>query len=378
MSNGAMAMVPAGTTARTDGMGRHELVRHGEAQMQAVASMVRAQVEARYAMAVHRPRDWSDVRVRLLAECKRPAFCEAAIYSVPRGGKSITGPSIKFAEAALRCMTNVLPETRVIVDDDDKRIVQVSVTDLEANITYTHELVVGKTVERRTLRGGENVVGRRTNSQGAEVFIVSATEDEIAMKQNAGVSKALRTLALRMLPGDILDDALDQIGETFRSGGGDPSAVRKKIADKFAELGVRPSQLAEYLGAPLEQASPAQINDLRLLHNGIREGSTTFAQALAEVRDARGEVVAPAATAEAPKAPSQAERMKAATKTKKAEQTPAQAAPAPVQTKPTRATGETWVEDGRRFVQTPFGPAEQPSVPTADAAPEADTRPDFE
>jgi hypothetical protein len=320
-SNGGhiqQAMIPAGVTAREDSLGR-ELVRHAEQQAQAVASMVRAQVESRYKMALARPRDWSDVRVKLLNECKRPAFCESAIYTLPRGGQKIQGPSIRFAEAVLRCMSNVLPETRVLVDDDTKRIVQVSVTDLEANITYTHEIVVSKTVERKAPRDREVVLSERTNSLGQRTFTIAATDDDITMKQNAGVSKALRTLALRLLPGDILDDALAQIDETFRKGGDDPAADRKRVEDAFASINVLPTQLGDYLGVPLAQASPAQVRELRQLFAAVRDGQVTFAEALAEVREGRGDGTKSAE----PSKPTQAERMKETTKARAAKPKPA-------------------------------------------------------
>lgn len=390
MSNGSTAMVPTGATSREDGFGRTEMVRHTETQAQAVASMVRAQVEARYAMAVHRPRSWSDVRHRLLQECKRERFCESAIYVLPRGGQKIQGPSIRFAEAALRCMTNVLPETRVLVDDDTKRIVQVSVTDLESNITYTHEVVIAKLVERKQARDRELVVSERTNSLGQRIFIVAASDDELTMKQNATVSKALRTLALRMLPGDILDDALDEIAKTFKQGGKDPAAERKKIEDSFAELGVRPSQLADYLGMPLEQASPAQTRELRALYTAIRDGQTNFATALAEVREGRGD--GSQAPAGDPAKPSQAERLKEQAKTKaKPKEAPAAApAPAPAAAPAVapkavdpldctgRKDGDTFEAHGRRYVvrSTAMGlvPVEQvdarPVVATQDAPPD--------
>ena len=49
------------------------------------------------------------------------------------------------------------------------------------------------------------------------VFTVTCTEDELAMKENALVSKAMRTLALRLLPGDIMDDCEKQIEETLNA-----------------------------------------------------------------------------------------------------------------------------------------------------------------
>ena len=127
-------------------------VETAETASTAVAVQARAAVEARYKMALMRPRSWDEVRVRLLAACKRPGFAETARYAKPVGGKSIEGPSIRFAEEALRAMGNAYVETMVVFDDDERRIVRVTVTDLEANLSYPHDITLRKTVERRRLK----------------------------------------------------------------------------------------------------------------------------------------------------------------------------------------------------------------------------------
>nr|NIU03565.1 hypothetical protein [Gammaproteobacteria bacterium]NIV50929.1 hypothetical protein [Gammaproteobacteria bacterium]NIX84839.1 hypothetical protein [Gammaproteobacteria bacterium] len=95
----------------------------------AVAAQAAASVQARYVMALQRPRNIDQVRVDLLKECKRPGFARVAMYHKPIG-KGVTGPSIRFAEAAMRCMGNLMPEVATLYDDHDKRILRVSVTDL--------------------------------------------------------------------------------------------------------------------------------------------------------------------------------------------------------------------------------------------------------
>ena len=50
-----------------------QLAPTGNATAIAAASQARAEVEARYVMALRMPRDINDVRVRLLRTCERPA-----------------------------------------------------------------------------------------------------------------------------------------------------------------------------------------------------------------------------------------------------------------------------------------------------------------
>jgi len=269
-----------GTTTK-DGFDGVTATALAETASSAVAAQATAAVQARYLMAMKNPRDWDDVRVRLLKECQRPRFAEVARYLKPVG-KGVEGPSIRFAEAALRCMGNVLPETATIYDDAKKRILRQSVTDLEANVTYSMDVVIEKTIERSKLRDGQKPIAVRTNSSGYKVFIVEATEDDLLNKQNALISKALRQNGLRILPGDILDECMSAVIATQRNEDQrDPDAARKKLVDAFAAIGVKPSDLKTYLGHDLGSSSPPELAELRAVYAAIRDGEGSWKDAIA-------------------------------------------------------------------------------------------------
>lgn len=256
-----------------------------ETATEAAAAAAKAQIESRYIMAMRNPRDLDAVRVRLLKECKRPGFAGVAIYDKPIGRDGITGPSIRFAEAAIRCMTNILAETTTLYDDSRRRIVQVSVTDLEANISYPKTVTIEKTVERRNSKG-RTVISERVNSYGDTVFIVEATDDEILNKENALISKALRNCALRVIPGDIVDEAIAQLQATRQAEfAQDPDAARKKMIDAFATLGVQPADLKNWLGRDLATASPAELDKLRGIFSAIKEGETSWSAVMENKRE---------------------------------------------------------------------------------------------
>ena len=85
------------------------------------------------------------------------------MYSKPVGRGRITGLSVRFAEEAVRSMGNLDVSTPVVYDDPHKLIVRVSVTDLEANAIYSHDVTVVKTVERRSLKDGQAALSVRQN-----------------------------------------------------------------------------------------------------------------------------------------------------------------------------------------------------------------------
>jgi hypothetical protein len=281
-----------GTSIARQGFGETSLEKRSETSTSAEAARAQAETNARYIMALQRPRDPDQVRVRLLRECSRPSFATRAYFSVQRGNKPgrmsgtpnrIEGLSVRFAEAAIRTMGNLMVTTRSVYDDDEKRIVAVNVTDLETNAGFGKDVVVSKTVERRKLQTNQLALRTRTNSYGDTIFIVEATDDEMLQKENALVSKTLRTEGLRLLSADTIEECEQKIIETVRNEDAkDPDAARKALADGFAGLNVMPADLKAYLGHDLAQCSPAQLSDLRGLYAAIREGETTWAEILAD------------------------------------------------------------------------------------------------
>lgn len=243
-----------------------------------VAAQAKAVVEARYVMALQRPRNWDQVRQDLLKECKRPSFAnnKSAYYRKPIGD-GVEGLGIRFVEVALRCMTNVLVETTMIFEDDGKEIHRVSVTDLESNLTYPLDVRITKTVERSKPSDDGSYISVRKNSYNRNVYTVPATDDELLNKRAAQISKAIRTLGLRIIPGDMQDEA-ESIIKSIRlnEAARDPDAERKKIADAFAEIGVKAADLTEYLGHTLDTCSPTELVNLRGIYGAIRDGESSW------------------------------------------------------------------------------------------------------
>lgn len=275
--------VQAGSLARQDAFGASELQQSAEVQATALAAQAEAEVKARWAIAQRNPRNIDGVRLALLRECERPGFAEVAKYAKPVGGeKPVVGPSIRFVEAALRCMGNIVASTTLVSEDARTRRLQVMVTDLETNVSWPRQITIEKTVERKDSTG-RTVLSERTNSWGKKVYVVVATEDELGNKEASAVSKAIRTAGLRVLPGDLIEEALRKVDEvrnnTVKK---DPAGERKKLVDGFASIGVSPEQLVEYLRHTLDFCQPAELNELRDIYAAIRDGETTWRAVMAD------------------------------------------------------------------------------------------------
>jgi hypothetical protein len=244
----------------------------------AAAESVKARIQAAYIMAINRPRNADDARVRILEACRRPEFAARVEFNKPVG-KGIKGPTIRFAETAMRLWGNIDSDVQVVYDDEQFRRISIRVTDLETNSTFSKQINIRKTVERKNAAGRDGVViGQRQNSNGEIVYIVQSTDDELITKENALISKAIRNEGLRLIPSDIIDEGLAVARETLRTKDSqDPAAAKKRILDAFAGLGVKPKELEKYLKHGLDTISPAEIGDLRAVHAAIKEGDATWA-----------------------------------------------------------------------------------------------------
>lgn len=245
----------------------------------AAAEAAKAQIQAAYMMALHKPREEMVSRDRILTACKRTEFAEKAEYSKPVGNKSITGASIRFAELALREWGNVRTETTVMYEDEDIRRVRVSCLDLESNAQFSKDIQIRKTVERSNNKGREqDVLGERKNSYGKTVYILRATDDELMTKEAALVSKVIRNEGLRLIPTDIIEEGLSQCRKTLENKAKqDPAGEKKKVVDAFSSLGIKPKDLEKHLKHSLDTISPSELIDLRKVFTSLRDGESKWA-----------------------------------------------------------------------------------------------------
>ena len=279
-----------------------------EQNVSMVQQYAQARIQSAYTMAVRFPRNIELVRQEVLRECSRPSFCvpdeskfgsSLAIYRVPRGSikneetgkwekQYIQGPTIRFAEMLLRSYRNLSIEVVPVGEDADQILLQVILSDYQACNWTSEQVRIPKRVERKNAKPDDVIIGQRTNSYGNTIFIVQATDDELQMKTNALVSKARRNLILQAVPGWLIEEGVDRVRATARNKDAeDPDAAKRKLFDAFATVGISAAQLSEYLGHS-NSLSPAELEDLRGLYSGIKEGYTTWAAIMAAKKDEGG------------------------------------------------------------------------------------------
>lgn len=248
----------------------------------AAAETAKARIQAAYMMALQKPRNEDQSRVNILQACKRSEFAEKVEFSKPVGNRKIRGLSARFAELALTEWGNILSDNQMVYEDDFTKRIKITILDLEKNTSFSKEITLGKTVERKSKKGRE-VVGERLNTYGEKVYIVNATEDELNNKENALISKAVRNEGLRLIPSDIKDEAIETARRTMANQfSEDPKAGKKKIIDSFASIFVKPKDLEGYLGHSLDTVSPKELEDLRSIYLAIRDNEASWTDYIAK------------------------------------------------------------------------------------------------
>lgn len=207
----------------------------------------------RYPRSIKRFRDESLQMVTL-----NERIAESCIYALPRGGKTIEGPSARFAEVVASAWGNCRAGARTISDQGDFVTAQGVFHDLERNVAITYE------VQRRIT----DAKGKRYNA------------DMIGVTANAACSVALRNAILKGVPKAFWDDMYQAARQVVM---GDVKTLANRRADAikaFQGFGVSLDQICSKLEvAGVEDISLEHLVTLRGLLTAIKEGDTTPEQA---------------------------------------------------------------------------------------------------
>jgi hypothetical protein len=158
-----------------------------------------------------------------------PSIAEECIYSLPRGGKQIRGPSIRFAEIARSAWGNSRDASRVVFVDRIDQVVECEAVyhDLQNNIATS------STVRRK--------VEKKKNRQTID-------EDMIGLAGAAGMSIARRNAILGGIPRFVWQQALDAVEKVNR---GDQKTLierRDRAISYFAKINVGIEKVLKALG----------------------------------------------------------------------------------------------------------------------------------
>jgi hypothetical protein len=222
-------------------------------------SRVMSEVKAQVFMARQYPRDVISARDRILSECDRLKLAEKAIYSFPRGGTQVTGPSIRLAEALGRAWGNI--DAGIIEGErtEGESSIIAYAWDLETNLRIRKEFKVAHV--RDTRKGRQKLTDER---------------DIYEMTANQG-SRRLRACILALIPVDIIEEAVGRCEKTLVAKVGDIATVIPKMLEKFGKIGVTKAMIEARLRHRIDATQAAEVVQLGNVYNSISDGMATVA-----------------------------------------------------------------------------------------------------
>lgn len=222
-------------------------------------SLARVDVESQLDAAHKYPRSIK----RVLAEAMSVAtlnedIAGRCIYTVPRAGQSLTGPSIRLAEIMSSAWGNLQIGSRVVEVTDTEVVAQGVVWDMEKNLRAV--------VEQR-----RSIVGR--NGQRFK-------DDMITVTGSAACSIALRNAIFRVIPRAYVETVYEAARMVSIGKATTISEKRTKIFTRFAQLGVTADRVLARVNKPsIEDIDLTDLEILVGLGTAIKDGSSTIEEA---------------------------------------------------------------------------------------------------
>lgn len=214
------------------------------------------EVQAAVLMAKRFPRDENQSLVRIKNACKRRRLAEAAIYTYPRGSTKVEGPSIRLAECMAQNWGNLDFGIVELEQKYGESVCMAYCWDLETNTRQTKVFTVK---HERVARGQKSIL-----TDPRDIYEVVA---------NYGARRT-RACILGVIPGDIVDEALEEVEKTLKSAGGNKPLVDRirDMAMAFDGLGVKTDMLEKRMGHRLDSTTESELIDLRKIYTSIKDG----------------------------------------------------------------------------------------------------------
>jgi len=213
-----------------------------------------AEVQAAMMLARANPRDERKAMDRILMSCARPSLAEQAVYQYARGGTDISGPSIRLAEAIAQAWGNLQYGVRELSRDHENATVQAYAWDLETGtrreVTFQVPLI------RSTKKGSYRLEDPR------DIY-------ETVANQGA---RRVRACILALIPGDVVDAAVEQCEATMKAKADVSPESIKKMVEAFAAVGVTREQIELRIQRRLDSITPAQVVQLKKIYASLRDG----------------------------------------------------------------------------------------------------------
>lgn len=183
------------------------------------------------------------------------SVAESCAYALPRGGKTLEGPSVRLAEIVVSSYGNVRAGARVIHKDSKIVRAQGICHDLETNTSVTVE------------------VERRITDKNGKTF----SDDMIVVTGNAACAIAFRNAVFKVIPAALIQDVYEEVKNVSKGTIETLPTRRDKALKYFHGLGVKDEQICEVLQIKdVHDIDLDQLGILRGMGTALKNNETTI------------------------------------------------------------------------------------------------------
>lgn len=223
--------------------------------MQIAVSREVQEVQGQIIIARQFPRDVEKVKAAVLADCKRIQLAESAMYAFPRGNETVTGPSIRLAEAIAQKFGNLIFGVRELRQENGESVAQAFAWDIETNVRQEKIFTVPHV--RNTKKGS---------------YKLTETRDIYELVANNG-ARRLRACILGLIPGDIIEAAIEQCENTLASRNDRPLAARiQAMLEAFEKVGVSRTSIENKLKRKADAITEHDLVGFQKIYKSITDG----------------------------------------------------------------------------------------------------------
>ena len=231
-------------------------------------------------MAHEFPRHEEALAVAVKNSMQRIEVADGAVYSFPRGGKNITGPSVKLAREVCRNWPNIEYGLEIVGMDNDWVHIRGVAFDLETNSRRFAQDKFRKRIQRKDRKSG---VTR---------WVVPDERDLRELVNRRGAI-CVRNALLQILPSWLIDECVAVAHKTVdqymrKELKAAPDVLKRRMVQAYSEFGVTADMIEKRLKHPLESAGPDELTELREIYKTLADGVSK--------REEYFEVVAPEPT----------------------------------------------------------------------------------
>lgn len=221
-----------------------------------VASRQMQEAQNQLVAAKRFPRDEIAARNRILTACQRKRLAEQAEYEYQRGASKVTGVSIRLAEAMAQSWGNLDFGFVELEQRAGESQVMAYCWDLETNTRQTKIFAVPHI--RETKKGSYPLTGSR------DIYELVANQ----------AARRVRACILGIIPGDIVEEAVEQCRTTLVNGEEKPLEDLIKDCVRTAEKTYQVPQesLEKYIGCKASAFSMNDLIRLKRVFNSIKDG----------------------------------------------------------------------------------------------------------